>query len=95
MIILKHSPFLVDCTSHKAAKSWIWADGGAWCSVGIVELAVFPHPCQGEILGSTLGLSLLLGSGFTREAKFPALPRKFFVDVTHRLSAGLSKSGSS
>lgn len=74
MIILKHSPFLVDCTSHKAAESWIWADGGAWCSVGIVELAAFPHPCQGEILGSTLGLSLLLGSGFTRELNSQLYP---------------------
>lgn len=95
MIILKHSPFPVDCTSQKAVKAWIWADGGARGSVGTVELAAFPHACQGEILGSTPGSFLVTRLWIYQGAKLPALCRKLFIDVPHRFSAGLSKSGSS
>lgn len=59
--------FLADCTPHKAAISRIWVGGVAWCSVGVVELTAFPHPCQGGSWDPPLGLLLSLGSSFTGE----------------------------
>lgn len=79
--MFKHSSFLPDCTSHKAARSWIWV--GAWRSVGY-GTGCLPTPCQSWGWGSTPVFPChealaLPGS------EFPALPRMLSVEVTHSL----------